>query len=105
MSSFEYKVLPAPAKGKKIKGAANAEERFAETVAEVLNEQATENWEFLRSETLPSEERQGLTGSHTVFRTVLVFRRQTEMEETDATRAALSLLEGEDEGFAPPKAD
>jgi hypothetical protein len=73
---YEYKVIPAPRKGRKARGIKGAEERFSLAVQEVMNDHAAQGWEFLRSETLPSEERQGLTSNHTVFRSVLVFRRQ-----------------------------
>ena len=73
---YEYKVIPAPRKGRKARGIKGAEERFSHAVQEVMNEHAADGWEFLRSETLPSEERQGLASSQTVFRSMLVFRRQ-----------------------------
>lgn len=91
MPQFEYKVIPAPAKPGKAKGA--AEDKFAAALADALNAEGRSGWEFLRAETLPVEERQGLTGTKTVFRSVLVFRRATDIPETDATRAALHLLE------------
>ncbi|MCM2560725.1 DUF4177 domain-containing protein [Lutimaribacter sp. EGI FJ00015] len=71
----EYKVIPAPKKGIKAPGVKGVEARFSHAIQQVMNDHAAEGWEFLRSETLPSEERQGLTSSHTVFRSVLVFRR------------------------------
>ncbi len=36
---------------------------------------ASPRWEYLRTDTLPSEERSGLTGKTTVFHNMLVFRR------------------------------
>ncbi|MFD1342383.1 hypothetical protein [Litorisediminicola beolgyonensis] len=75
MASYEYKVLPAPAKGEKAKGVRGAEGRFAFAIEHLMNDMASEGWEYLRAETLPSEERSGLTSSITVWRTVLVFRR------------------------------
>ena len=62
MMRYEYKVVPAPARGEKAKGVKAPEARFALTVEQVLNEMGADGWEFLRAETLPSEERQGLTG-------------------------------------------
>jgi hypothetical protein len=91
MQSYEYRVIAAPAKPAKGKG--DVETRFAETVATTLNAEAGAGWEFLRVETLPCEERQGLTGSRTVFRSMLVFRRPAEPGEDAATRAAMKLLE------------
>jgi len=75
MTTYEYRVIPAPTKGRKAQGVKGAEARFAHTLQEVMNEQAVEGWEYQRSDILPSEERQGLTSSHTVYRSVLVFRR------------------------------
>lgn len=75
MTSYEYKVVPAPTKGLKAKGIKTPEGRFANSVQSVLNTQGGEGWEYLRSELLPSDERTGLTGSTTHWRNVLVFRR------------------------------
>ena len=73
--SYEYRVIPAPVKGTKAKGAKTAEDRFALTLQETMNAMADDGWEFQRAETLPSEERTGLTGRKTVYHNMLVFRR------------------------------
>jgi len=75
MPHYEYKVIPAPARAGKAKGVKTPEGRFAQTVESELNRLGQEGWEYLRAELLPSEERSGLTGSVTNWRTVLVFRR------------------------------
>lgn len=75
--TFEYKVVPAPTRGKKAKGLKTRADRFANALAGVMNELAAEGWEYLRTDTLPSEERQGFTGRSTVFQNMLVFRRST----------------------------
>ncbi len=75
MQSFEYKVVPAPNRGKKAKGTKTPEARFALGVETVLNEMAAAGWEYVRADMLPSEERSGLTGSKTNWRNLLVFRR------------------------------
>lgn len=72
---YEYKVIPAPARGQKGKGIKGAEGRFANALELQMNALATEGWEFLRAETLPNEERSGLTGTQTTYRSVMVFRR------------------------------
>lgn len=95
---FEYKVVPAPRRGKKAKGAKSAADRFAVALSEVMNTEAAEGWEYLRTDTLPAEERQGLTGRSTVFQNMLVFRRPLEQAAT-APRAAQ-----ETPGDAAPKA-
>jgi len=76
MPGFEYKVVAAPRKGVKVKGANTSEERFAHALAGVMNEQAKDGWEYLRTDTLPMEERRGLTGKTTVYQNMLVFRRE-----------------------------
>jgi hypothetical protein len=40
-----------------------------------MNDMAREGWEYLRADTLPCEERAGLTGKTTTYQNVLVFRR------------------------------
>lgn len=76
MSKFEYRVVPAPAKGVKVKGLKTPEARFAHVLEELMNELGAEGWEYQRTDTLPSIERAGLTGSTTQWRHVLVFRRE-----------------------------
>ena len=75
MSSYEYTVIPAPARGEKAKGAKTGIDRFAATLSDVLNEMARDGWEYVRAETLPAEERSGLTSRSTVYHNLLVFRR------------------------------
>lgn len=78
---YQYRVIPAPTKGQKAKGVKTAEDRFAFAMSELLNEMAAEGWEYQRAETLPSEERKGLTGKTTTFRNMLVFRRTLRWDE------------------------
>lgn len=75
MEQYEYKIVPAPTRGRKGPGVKGAEGRFAHGLELAINALAAEGWSYLRSEILPSEERQGLTSSQTIYRSVLVFRR------------------------------
>lgn len=75
MPRYEYKVVPAPAKGLKGKGVRGAEARFSYALQELMNGLAGDGWEYQRAETLPSLERAGLTGTTTEWRNLLVFRR------------------------------
>jgi hypothetical protein len=77
MQSYEYLTVPAPLKGAKVKGLKTASERFAYQMTTLLNQLAAEGWEFWRAETLPSEERKGLTGTMLVQHNLLIFRRQS----------------------------
>lgn len=79
MTRYEYTVIPAPARGEKTKGAKTGIERFAATLSELLNDMAAEGWDYIRAETLPCEERSGLTGRMTTYHNVLVFRRTLEV--------------------------
>lgn len=84
IQKYEYKVIPAPAKGRKGPGVKGAEGRFAHGLETVINELAVEGWEYLRADVLPSEERQGLTSSQTVYRSMLIFRRPLELEGVES---------------------
>jgi hypothetical protein len=75
MQVYEYKVIPAPRRGEKAKGARSVAEKFGVALANAMNAQAKDGWEYLRADTLPCEERVGLTGSATHFQHMLVFRR------------------------------
>ncbi|MFV2033490.1 MAG: DUF4177 domain-containing protein [Halocynthiibacter sp.] len=75
MPRFEYKVVPAPRKGDRARGARTTEARFAQALMSVMNDLGRDGWEYLRSDTLPCEARSGLTGKSTVFQNMLVFRR------------------------------
>ena len=75
MQTFEYKVVPAPKKGERARGVKRTEDRFANTLMAVMNDLGREGWEYLRADTLPCEERVGLTGKTTHFQNMLVFRR------------------------------
>ena len=80
MPLYEYKVIPAPRKGERVRGVRSAEARFARTLQEVMNEQADEGWEYQRSDTLPCEQRKWMFGRTTVEQTMLIFRRVVEVE-------------------------
>lgn len=94
---YEYKVIPAPAKGKKKRGVKGAEARFAHALETAMNELAADGWEFQRADILPSEERQGLTSTQTIYRSVLVFRRLTEADALEALIEARAEDEDVDE--------
>lgn len=98
MTHYEYKVVPAPTRGQKAKGVKGPEARFAHRLEQDLNTIATDGWEFLRAETLPSEERSGLTSTQTHYRSVLVFRRT---RVTDIAESVQTTVETQSDGFQP----
>lgn len=82
MPKYEYKVVPAPAKGLKAKGIRSPEARFAHALASVMNTLGAEGWSYLRTDTLPAEERVGLTKVKTTYHNMLVFRRELEIPQS-----------------------
>lgn len=84
--SYEYKVVPAPARGLKAKGVKTPEDRFAHALQTAMNELAADGWEYLRADTLPCEQREGLISKTTVFQNMLVFRRAKQADAPAATR-------------------
>ncbi|GAA0300990.1 DUF4177 domain-containing protein [Rhodovulum strictum] len=110
MTVYEYKVLPAPERGKRVKGTNGAADRFALALTEILNAMAAEGWEYQRAESLPCTERKGLTGRIEVTQNLLVFRRARPegtarplpaSPEAIAAAAAASLSPFAGRGFAP----
>ena len=75
MQHYEYKVVAAPRRAKRAKGAKTNADRFAFMLSELMNAEAREGWEYLRADTLPCEQREGLMSKTTVFQNMLVFRR------------------------------
>lgn len=101
MTRYEYKVIPAPARGKKVPGIKAPEARFAHALEELMNDMGNHGWDYLRADILPSEERQGLTSSHTVYRSVLVFRRALE-EDPVQDGSAHDTVDAEIQAPPPP---
>ncbi len=72
---YEYRVVPAPRRGVRKSNAKTSEARFAVSLTDLMNEMGREGWEYLRADTLPMDERAGLTGTKTSYQNMLVFRR------------------------------
>lgn len=85
--AYEYTVIAAPDRGEKSRSAKTPADRYALALAGELNRMAAEGWDYLRAETLPSEERSGLTGRNTVYHNILVFRRPLPRADTRAETA------------------
>ncbi len=90
MPRYEYRVVPAPERGKKAKGAKSTSDRFAVALQDVMNEMGAAGWEYQRTDTLPCQERVGLTGKQTTFQHMLVFRR--ELDEAAVSDAEVTAL-------------
>lgn len=92
MQRFEYKVIPAPTKGDKARGVKATPDRFALTLTMLMNELGRDGWDYVRADTLPCEERVGLTGSKTTYQNMLVFRRLITAETVMDPEVSLSIL-------------
>jgi hypothetical protein len=76
MQRFEYKIVPAPRRGEKMRGLKTTEERFALALNVLMNRLGAEGWDYVRADALPCDERAGLTGGvKTTYQNMLVFRR------------------------------
>lgn len=95
---FEYKVVPAPQRGLKARGIKGTPARFANALETVMNDMGAQGWEYQRTDTLPVEERQGLTGKTTTFQNMLVFRRAIAPQE-DAPQEVAALIEDQTEAM------
>jgi len=85
MQRYEFKVVPAPRRGDKTRGVKTTEDRFALTLTQIMNDLGRDGWDYVRADTLPCDERVGLTGTRTSFQNMLVFRR---IIEADAAQSA-----------------
>lgn len=105
MQRYEYQVVPAPRKGEKARGLKSVEERFAFALTGLMNRMGAQGWEYLRADTLPMDERVGLTGSKTTFQSLLVFRRAAEemgSEVVETTSGQLRITSLEPGTFGSP---
>lgn len=75
MQRYEFKVVPAPRRGAKARGVKTTEDRFALVLTQLMNSLGAEGWDYVRADTLPCDERAGLTGTKTTEQNMLVFRR------------------------------
>ncbi|MES2847254.1 MAG: DUF4177 domain-containing protein [Pseudomonadota bacterium] len=87
MQRYEFRVIPAPRRGQKSREARTTEDRFALALTEVMNVMGRDGWDYVRADTLPCDERSGLTGTKTSYQNLLVFRRP--LSEVAATVASL----------------
>ena len=99
MQRFEYKVVPAPKRGEKARGAKTTEDRFAQALMSVMNAFGAEGWDYVRADALPCEERAGFTSTKTTYLNMLVFRRPL----VGDGRAGDTLLLAEPSDVAPPR--
>lgn len=74
---YEYKVVAAPEKCRKHKGAKTPGERAARELQELIRSEAVAGWEYYRIDSFPVTERRGaLSRPVEAVRAVVVFRRE-----------------------------
>lgn len=96
---YEFKVVPAPRRGEKARGVKTTEERFALALTLLMNDLGREGWDYVRADTLPVDERSGLTGTKTSYHNMLVFRRQVQTSAGEPAPQRLIAVES----FAAPR--
>lgn len=79
--NFEYMVVPTPKKAKSARGVKGGSAKFAHAMTSLMNEMAADGWQYQRADTLPMEERQGLTKKTVNYHSLLVFRRPVQIVE------------------------
>jgi len=76
MQNYEYKAVAAPTRARKFKGVKGTAAQFAMVLSEVMNDMASDGWEYQRSDSLPVDEKAGLLkGRVETYITMLIFRR------------------------------
>lgn len=100
MPHYEYKVIPAPEKARKVRGL-KGPALFAHALEEAMNALGADGWQYLRADTLPQEERAGLTSKTTTYRNLLVFHREIAPEPAEEAVEPVS----EPAPADPPKED
>ncbi len=74
---YEYKCVGAPEKVRRAKGAKTRTDRVAIALQEVIQAEADQGWEYLRTDLVPVEEKSGMfSRPREIHRAVLVFRRE-----------------------------
>jgi hypothetical protein len=103
MPAYEYRVVPAPRAAAKEKGAKTTDARFAATLTRLMNELGADGWEYQRAETLPCDERRGLTGRVETTQHVLVFRREKDASQPTLRVPALGAATPQSRGEGTPR--
>lgn len=73
---YEYRVVPAPKRLRKIKGMHSTPELFAATLTDAINAEARQGWEYVRAESMAAEGPSGwFRRGRVVEETMMIFRR------------------------------
>jgi hypothetical protein len=77
MNSQDYKCVPVPRRPKRTRGHKTPADAMAQAMQEILNAEAAQGWEYLRTDLVPMEHRAGLLLSSVQesHQAIMVFRR------------------------------
>ena len=76
MSSLDYKCVPVPRRPKKARGHKTPADAMAAAMEAIMNAEAAQGWEYLRTDLVPMEHRTGLlSGVQESHQAVMIFRR------------------------------
>ena len=76
MSSRDYKCVPVPRRPKKARGQKAPADAMAAAMEAIMNDEAAQGWEYLRTDLVPMEHRAGLLSSvQESHQAIMVFRR------------------------------
>lgn len=85
---YEYKCVGAPEKPRKSRRAKTGSQRLAVSMEELIQEEAVNGWEYMRTDLVPVIEKAGLfSRAQEVHRAVLVFRREIAARTASRTAA------------------
>jgi hypothetical protein len=100
---YEYRVIPAPKRLRRIKGVSATADLVAATLTDCINAEARQGWEYVRTEQVAAEEPAGwFRRARQVEETVMIFRRPRRGAEVqpEAQREAATLQRGPHPGAA-----
>ncbi len=88
--TFEYKTVGAPERAQRKRGRRSQSDRVAAAFEEILQAEAVDGWEYLRTDLLPVIESAGwFRRGHEVHRAVMVVRRPLDQAPPVESEAAL----------------
>lgn len=100
--NYEYKCVGAPEEPRRQRGVRAWSDRVALAMQEVITAEAIDGWEYLRTDILPVEEKDGFFSRvRRIQRAVLIFRREIgDAQRSSATERPDAILADQK---APPR--
>ena len=78
MSRYEFQVVPAPTRARKLTDLTNGQDVYCATITDILTDMGLAGWDFVGAETMPHYQRRMFFFSSYSEMTCLVFRREIE---------------------------